>query len=69
MKPFRFKKHHRKSMNVNVIVISEEEMTTMPSGWKYDVPLPPPFIKPHLPHRFFSKVTRPQHAGRVELSF
>lgn len=69
MRPFRFKKHHKKSMNINVIVISEDVKSIIPSGWKYDVPPPPPFNKPKLPRRFLTKIKHPEYTGRVELSF
>lgn len=69
MKPFRFKKHRMKNVKVNVLVISEDVKSIIPPGWSYDVPPPPPLTKPKMPRRLFTKVAKPQYAGRVELSF
>lgn len=69
MKAFRFKKHRMKNVKVNVLVISEDIRSTIPPGWNYDVPLPPPLHKPKLPLRLLTKIKHPQHNGRIELSF
>ena len=69
MKAFRFKKHRMTNVKMKILVVADDQDSIIPAGCKYDVPPPPRLGKPKLPRKFFTKVTKPSYAGRVELSF